>query len=557
MGIRPVVLLVVYWAQVEIRLQLPVGAFNLADEIVVVPCGFLVERPDVRPEEVRAEHLFIGQFDSPCYRCHFVLLVFYHFVAVVSGNGGILAFQLGYAFQDCLILLRTVLLPDRCRHRLHAFLEPFSEAAVHGLLLQGLRRRLDLQVIVPAFHLHLLQLYGTLLAVIDSNGLRARLHLVVRKCLAGDAEVVVAFLPDEVEVLLRGYASIHHHKHLLVLGCFCGILCYKLVHHVGKGFGVGGVALQYGEVADEAVGVDAKGEHQQLAVPPLLLAPAELGLTAAVLAPFEVEVGQVEKHDAVRGLEQVVRHMEEVFLYPLLLLQKPVGHAVHLAVLHVLQGQVHQIAHGRVPLHDAHRAKLRRRVYCAHYEMGNGQLHHLLAPAEGTQKTIETHLAEGLQTEPFRTDVTCLLVFQGFRVHHAPRLVLAGLNGIMDEVKLVLFLQHPPVLINLLTDNITVATEIVIPKLTMILVLVLIGQTTRNVANLQGTQTVDATNIQQDAGAWPAAGITIRLFQAVVLLVLACLGVVSYLRCEIHATKVHISHENAVFYMALLDNPNT
>ena len=45
-------------------------------------------------------------------------------------------------------------------------------------------------------------------------------------------------------------------------------------------------------------------------------------------------------------MEQVVRHVTEVLLYPLLLFQEPVGHAVHLSVLHVLQRQVHQVADG-------------------------------------------------------------------------------------------------------------------------------------------------------------------------------------------------------------------
>ena len=196
----------------------------------------------------------------------------------------------------------------------------------------------------------------------------------------------VALLPDKVEVLFRGDACVHHDEHLLVVRRIGRVIRYQLVHHVGQRLGVGSVSFQYRTVADEAVGVDAQGEHQQLAVAPLLLGMPELGLRAAVLAPLEIEVGQVEEHDAVRGPEQVVRHMAEVFLYPCLLLQEPVGHAVHLTVLDVLQGKVHQPANGGVPLHDAHRAKLKR-----------------------------------------------------LRVNHAAGLLLAVLYGIMDEVEFVLF----------------------------------------------------------------------------------------------------------------------
>ena len=38
---------VVYRSEVEIGLQLPVGALNLTDEIVVVPCGLLVQIRDI------------------------------------------------------------------------------------------------------------------------------------------------------------------------------------------------------------------------------------------------------------------------------------------------------------------------------------------------------------------------------------------------------------------------------------------------------------------------------------------------------------------------------
>ncbi len=49
MCVRPVVFLVVYGPQVQIGLQLAVGALYLTFKVVVVPCGLLVERPNVCP----------------------------------------------------------------------------------------------------------------------------------------------------------------------------------------------------------------------------------------------------------------------------------------------------------------------------------------------------------------------------------------------------------------------------------------------------------------------------------------------------------------------------
>ena len=51
MGIRAVILLVMYGTQIQVGLQLSVGTLNLTDQVVIVPCGLLVKRGDVRAEE--------------------------------------------------------------------------------------------------------------------------------------------------------------------------------------------------------------------------------------------------------------------------------------------------------------------------------------------------------------------------------------------------------------------------------------------------------------------------------------------------------------------------
>ena len=72
------------------------------------------------------------------------------------------------------------------------------------------------------------------------------------------------------------------------------------VHHGGQGLGVRGVALEYGRVAYEAVGVDAQRKHQQAAVAALLLAAPEFGLAARGLAPLEIKIRQVEENVFVK-----------------------------------------------------------------------------------------------------------------------------------------------------------------------------------------------------------------------------------------------------------------
>ena len=67
------------------------------------------------------------------------------------------------------------------------------------------------------------------------------------------------------------------------------------------------------------------------------------------------------------------------------------------------------------------------------------------------------------------------------------------------------------------------------PQLTLALMLVLVGQTAGDVADLLGTKAVDEANVQQYARTGTTAGIAVGLLQAVVFLILASLGVVSHL----------------------------
>ena len=80
----------------------------------------------------------------------------------------------------------------------------------------------------------------------------------------------------------------------------------------------------------------------------------------------------------------------------------------------------------------------------------------------------------------------------------------------------------------------------------------LVGQSAGDVADLLRAKPVDETYVQQDASAGTAAGIAVGLLQAVVLLVLTCLRVVSHLRREIHAAKVQLIFQTAVFYNGVL-----
>ena len=62
---------------------------------------------------------------------------------------------------------------------------------------------------------------------------------------------------------------------------------------------------------------------------------------------------------------------------------------------------------------------------------------------------------------------------------------------------------------------------------------------------------MDEANVQQYERTGTTAGIAVGLLQAVVFLILAGLGVVSYLGGEVHAAKISIKFHSAVFYIGI------
>ena len=72
MGIRAVILLVIYGPQIQVGLQLAVGTLDFAGQVVIVPGGLLVKRGDVRAEEIEAAvpiHV-IRHGNALAYVCH-------------------------------------------------------------------------------------------------------------------------------------------------------------------------------------------------------------------------------------------------------------------------------------------------------------------------------------------------------------------------------------------------------------------------------------------------------------------------------------------------------
>ena len=115
MGVRPVVLLVMYRAQIQVGLQLAVGTFYLTGKVVIVPCGLLVKGGNVGPEEIDAAlpvHV-LRYGNAPLYVSHvprILRVVSYVVNDVVLRDGRILLPCPAHSLDDSLVVLRAVLL---------------------------------------------------------------------------------------------------------------------------------------------------------------------------------------------------------------------------------------------------------------------------------------------------------------------------------------------------------------------------------------------------------------------------------------------------------------
>ena len=149
---------VVYRSEVEIGLQLPVGALNLTDEIVVVPCGLLVQIRDIGTQEVCSIYLLLWHLQLPSHGCGIAgPVILLHIYSIIAHNGWESAFKLAYALEHSLVFLRAALLCECRGYGCQSVLEVAAKVAVHALCLQSLGRRVDLQEVIYGQRLCILQ----------------------------------------------------------------------------------------------------------------------------------------------------------------------------------------------------------------------------------------------------------------------------------------------------------------------------------------------------------------------------------------------------------------
>ena len=284
-------------------------------------------------------------------------------------------------------------------------------------------------------------------AVLDGDGLRAGLHLVVLQAGAAHAQVVIAALAHQPEVLLRGDARVHDYEQprRRILGH--GVPGDQRRYHGWQRLRVGGVTLQDGTVADEARRVHAQGQHQQRAVVAALFRTSPPGLAASALRTLEIYVGQVEHVYAFGQVEQAVRNTAQVALQAVFQLVQCRGDLVDVLTVQADILHARYLGQGGILGDDVEALVFRHPVDGAGHEQGHRVLHPAFRPALREQECVYLQLAHGLKAQPLSADVTPLLMVQRVATEQvaAGRLIrLLARNGVVHFARL----RHlPPELI--------------------------------------------------------------------------------------------------------------
>ena len=113
MGVAAVVLLMVYWPEVQVSFQLPVGTLYLADKVVVVPGRAPVYGGHVGTQEVHARaamyHREVLYLPSHFRHLGMFLLIAHVFDVVETGDGRITLDGTAGALHHLLVALRSSL----------------------------------------------------------------------------------------------------------------------------------------------------------------------------------------------------------------------------------------------------------------------------------------------------------------------------------------------------------------------------------------------------------------------------------------------------------------
>ena len=542
MGIRPVIFLVMYRPKVQVGLQLTVRAFDFTGEIVIVPCGLLVKIGHVRPQEINAAlsvHV-LRHCDAPMYVRHvpWVLRVIRYVVdGIVLGDGRVFLPCSSDTLNDLLVALRAVFLREGVFRLLEFLLEAFLEFAVHRLLLEFLGWGVYLKIVVSVLLvLHLCELDGLLFAVEHRDGFGIRGELVVRKPSTADAQVGVSFLLYPQEVVFCGYSSVKAYEHLVLWVVRHACLRMQSIHHVWQGVRVCCVASKNGGVAYEALLVDAKSQHEKLAVAAFFLGTTELGLLTVVLAALEVEIGQVEDGYPVRYVEKIVRLPAEMALE---FVFQPIQGRRHL--VYGLKSRTpllvaaDELAYGRVLLHDAHGLQFRRRINGTRDKMCQRGAYLYLAPAFILEEPVYPKLADGLKAHPFGTYLPGVGMLDGVHVHKTLCLLARLLQRGLHSINAAVFNHLMPELLCLPLHEVIVPAQRVAEQVFLPLMLMNIGKALADVADvLRAVWFVDESYIQHDTATNAACQVAERLLDAVVPVIVLSPRVVSGLGHKVH-----------------------
>ena len=216
----------------------------------------------------------------------------------------------------------------------------------------------------------------------------------------------------------------------------------------------------------------------------------------------------------------------------------------------------HKLAYGRVVSHDTHGLQFGRSIDGTGDEMGESRVDLVLRPTFLGEEPVDFQLPYCLQANPFCTDITGIGVLDGVDIHQSLGFVAGFLYAFLDGVYLAKFYHPVPIFLGFGLDGLVVLCQDSAKHVLFTLVFRHIGKTGGDVPNIFWSEArCHKTDIEHDTTSHAACQVAEALLDAIVLVIALEIGIVPYLRYEMHGAKVQHCSEISVYYISVFRMP--
>ena len=226
-------------------------------------------------------------------------------------------------------------------------------------------------------------------------------------------------------------------------------------------------------------------------------------LGAPFFPSFKVEVGQVEEHNAVCKVEQIIGLPAEMGFQLVLQSIQVGGDLVNVMVTGMpFLIAAHQFAYCRILIHDADGLQFGGCIYCPCDEIGQRRVDLYLVPALSFKESVNFKLTYCLQANPLGTNVTGIGMLDRVHVNKTFSLLPELFLGRLDGIDAAVFHHRSPELFCLAAYEFVVICKRASEQIPFALVLMKIVEAFTDISDVFRTVCLfDETHVQHDTTA--------------------------------------------------------